>query len=249
MLQQNSKFESLNFDTHPTNGNYDTINVSVDFEKIVSGYAQAYAHELHRRNPLRYEASKLNEESLEFYFKYLIWIRLQCVHDSCTEFRRVRALMVPDWIAFILDKLGEAFYPKMGLHIVPTCPSEVEFLKCLKVEKALSLKDKAPKEISVLLFGDALDISTRLRAFRDDGVGMSDNAFPRSKEGDAEVMSTMLIDDYVKSIKEVTPIKTYVSAFLGLNMLGSHAWDALFRIRYDDIEYIRDRLIHEESLF
>lgn len=257
MIQQNSKFDALNFDTHPSAGSYDTITVGVDFEQIVSGYAQAYAHELHRRNPLRYEASSLTEQSLDFYFRYLLWLRLKSIHDNCKEFRLARALQVPDWIAFILDKLGEAFYPNMGLHIIPKEPEDEEVIKLLKTDKAdewslefTQRKASDPKlSRNKALFEDARLISDQLRMFKLDGVGMSDNALPRTKDGDQDVMSSMLIGDYVKSIKEVTPIKTYVSAFLGLNLLGETTWESLFRIRYDDIDYIRSRLISEESIF
>lgn len=241
-MYETSKFEALNFDTHPSNAGYEEVEVEVDTEKIIEGYGEAYAHELHRRNPLKFEASTIiNDKTLTWYFEYLVFLRLQSVNGVCKDFRLARSLMIPDWIAFVLDKLGKVYLTNMGLCIKPKVQNTVP-----KFESE-DQSEKVTKAADAMKF--AQQISVELRSFIADGVGMSDNALSRSEEGDVDVMSSILVNDYIHSIKEVTPIKTYVAAFLGLKLLGETKWEALFRIRYDDVNYIRSRILGEGSLF
>lgn len=94
-----------------------------------------------------------------------------------------------------------------------------------------------------------LDTSSRLRAFEVDGVSMHKDAFPRDKEGDQDMMTMAVIGDYVKSMSETPhPIQSYVSAFIGAKLEEEAAFKVLYRVRYDDVKFIRAMLLHEESL-
>ena len=59
-----------------------------------------------------------------------------------------------------------------------------------------------------------------------------------------------MIADYVRSLKAVTHVaSTYVTAFLGMRLKEEIAMSALYRIQYDDIEFIATALTTHRGLY
>ena len=94
-----------------------------------------------------------------------------------------------------------------------------------------------------------MEISSKIGAFEDD-LQIVKDAMPRSEEGNPDVMSTALIADYVRSINKVQHVaSTYVTAFMGLTLRKEAAMQVLYRVQYDDIEFIRSALISERRIY
>lgn len=222
---QGSEFQNLNFGTTPTTSEFDEIHVQIDSNVMIGDYATAYYRELSRRNPARLEATGLTEEDLLEYFCGILAIRVQSLNGQCKVWRQAKQLNVPSWIQFVISQIGVIRDVDRGLVITPTFEFDVN------IEKMLT-------------------ISSELGIFTSDGVVMHRDAFPRGMEGDVDVMSMALINGYIKSMSKLAhPIASYVSAFIGAKVVEEATFKMLYRIRYDDVRFIRDMLLHEEKVF
>lgn len=221
----NGTFESINFDTKPTTVQTETVEVTIDLGLMVNDYAKAYAAELQRRNPVRFDATGITVEDLESYFKGLIAMRVASVRGKFPEWRDAKALYIPAWIEFTMTSIGEVYDTDRGLRIIPSCTEKYDL-------------------------NAMMDISNKLRVFKADGVVLLRDAFPRTADGDSDTMSMAIINDYVCAMdKTAHPIASYVAAYLGFKIKEEAAFKMLYRVRYDDVEYIRTMLMSEEKLF
>lgn len=215
---------NLDYGTKPTNGKLEVIKVQIDPDVMINDFGKAYAAELHRRNPLRAEQTNLTEEELTEYFTQILALRVQFIHDQCRVWRQIKQLNIPTWIQFTISQVGRLIDYDFGLKVIPELNHKIDL-------------------------NFLLDVSTRLEAFKSDGVTMHKDAFPRSKDGDKDVMSMALIEGFVYSrTKDAHPIQSYVNAFLGLKLIEEQTFKILYRVRYDDIDFIRSMLMSEESI-
>lgn len=225
MLNNKEPFANFNFGTKPTSASFELISVEINPKMMLNDYAKAYVQEFHRRNPARAEAVGLTEEELYDYFVGLIAIRIESVNGGCKAWREAKQLLIPSWIEFTLSQIGEVVDVDRGLRFIPTLNHPVE------IDKLLTVSDK-------------------LRAFIPDGVSLHKDAFPRGTEGDPETMSMAIIGQYVYSqSKDAHPIASYVASFLGFKLMEEATFKMLYRVRYDDISFIKSMLLREESVF
>lgn len=218
-------FSTMNFGTKPTTSELETIAVEIDPKLMLHDYARAYAMEFYRRNPVRAEAVNITEEELAEYFTSLVALRVQCVQGKCKLWREAKALLIPAWVEFTLSQIGEVVDTDRGLRFIPTFEKDVDI--------------------------DAmLSTSNKLRSFIPDGVVLNKDALPRGIEGDYETMSMAIIGNYVNSqSKDSHPIASYVAAFLGFKLLEETSFKMLYRVRYDDVQFIKRSLLTEGAIF
>lgn len=221
----NASFSNLDFGTKVTTSGLEVIGVTINPDLIINDFAQAYANELYRRNPVRAQAIAITVEELQAYFTGLIAIRVESVYGSCKVWRQAKQLLIPAWIEFTLTQVGEVLDTDRGFRIMPKFEYEYD------LDAMLTTSDK-------------------LRAFISDGLVLLKDAFPRETTGCVETMSMAIIDAYVQSMdKESHPIASYVAAFLGFKLQEETAFKMLYRSRYDDIEFIRAMILREGSLY
>jgi hypothetical protein len=104
-------------------------------------------------------------------------------------------------------------------------------------------------EESEMTFEEAVEISNKIGAFEDD-LQIVYDAMPRSEMGNEDVMSTALIAGYVRSLKVVEHVSsTYVAAFLDMKLKQEVAFQALYRIQYDDLNFIATAFRSAKGLF
>lgn len=218
-------FQSLNFGTKPTSTSLESIDVTIDKDLILTDFASAYFKELVRRNPVRVDAVGITEDELSAYFTGIVTLRVECVNGVCKVWRQIKQLLIPAWIEFVITQIGEVIDVDRGLKIRPVISESYDL--------------------------DAMfETSDKLRAFITDGVVLNRDAFPREQTGDYETMSMAIINDYVQSqSKDSHPIASYVAAFLGFKLQEEAAFKMLYRVRYDDVEFIKSMLLREGSLF
>lgn len=218
-------FANLNFGTKPTSAALEEICVEIDPNMMLNDYAKAYVNEFHRRNPARAAAVNVTEQELQMYFTGLLLIRIETVNGNCKHWREAKQLLIPSWIEFTLSQIGEVVDVDRGLRILPTMQGHYDI-------EAL------------------LTVSEKLRYFTADGICLHRDAFPRDKAGDEETMTMAIIGQYVYSqSKDSHPIASYVASFLGFKLLEETTFKMLYRVRYDDIKFIRSMLLREESIF
>lgn len=234
----NDKFQtvygSLNFGTTVTTADYQNVEVVVDPMFMMGEYAEAIVHDLERRNPIRF-ASVEKQMSVAFegqtmievmtaYMCDLARIRIAMIHDNFKDVRTAKELAMTPYVQFAISLIGVVRDLDHGRKLVP----------CI-----------GDPDLSMTM-AQLLKVTEYLRVFESDGVVLLYDAFPRTKDGDQETMSYAIIDGYIKSIdRNSNPAKSYVAAFLGMKLRQESELKCLYSVRYDNVEYVRDRLIAE----
>lgn len=222
-----ASFESLDLGTpKPTSIPQEVVTVLLSTDNLIGDFAKAFVNETYRVNPLRAEQVKLTAEEVQQYAHYLMTKRIQIVNNDCPDFRKLKVLYIPSWIQYCLAMVGRLVRRDIGLMIVPEMETP-----------------------STMSFEEAVKISDRIGAFEDDLQVVKD-AMPRSIDGNEDVMSTALVADYVRAIKPVQHVaSTYVTAFLGMKLKQEMAFQALYRVQYDDFEYVASVLTSAKEIF
>lgn len=203
----------------------EVIDVTVEGSELLSSYAKAFVAEAHRVNPLKAEQVNLTQEELISYVTYLLAKRVECVHNECRDFRKLKVLYMPAYVQYVLSRVGEVTMRDIGLKFIPSFNGEVK-----------------------LTFEQAVEISEKVGSL--DDLQIVRDAMPRTIEGDPDVMSTMLISGFMRSLKPVKHVaSTYVSAFLKCQLERDCALSALFRVQYDDYKFILSALTSQKGLF
>lgn len=225
-MMNNEAFANLNFGTIPTTVKLDEVSINLDSSIILKQFAVAYAKDLARRQPVRAKEVNLTAEELYEYFQGLLKIRVDSIHGTCSVWRQAKALYMPCWIEFVLTQIGIVVDRERGLKLDP------KFEFTLDMEKMKETSER----LSSFMTGEG-------------AVVLVKDAFPRKEEGDMETMSMAIIGDYVCSMAKTShPIASYVAGFLGFTLEKETAFKMLYRVRYDDIEMLRELLIAEHSI-
>lgn len=203
----------------------DTITVEISSANMLGNYAKAFVREAYRVNENLAIRENLTEEELVSYANYLLYQRVLCVRDECHEFRRLKSLYIPSYLQHALAMVGEYYDREQAFKFVPTC------------------------EPSTLTYDQAKIISDKIGAFMDDMQILQD-AMPRDKTGDPDVMTTAIIADYVHSMKRVGHVSaTYVTALLGLKLRDEIMWKSHYRKVYDHLTFIENALFSYRGIF
>lgn len=220
-------FQTLDLGTGaPTSVRMEVVKVEVTAEDMVSDYARAFVREAYRVAPARAEQVKLLESEAIAYAKFLLVKRIECVEDNCKDWRRLKTLFIPVFLQYALRMIGKVVIRKRGLTLIP------------------DMTDR-----TTITLEEALAISEKIGAFEDD-LQLVQDAMPRDISGDVNVMSTALIAGYVRSMTEVQHVSdTYISAFLGMKLAEEQAFAVLYRVQYDDVDFIRTALTLNKRLF
>lgn len=225
---QNSNASFVNLDlgtTKPTTVPMETIDVVINGD-LISQYGTAFVSEARRVNPLKAEQVGLTAEEVDAYSRYLVTKRIESIHGTCDDFRKLKTLYIPVWIQYNLAMIGRVVMRDRGLTINPI--------------------DGEP---STMTFAEAIRISEKIGAFEDD-LQIVQDGMPRDPGGDKDVMSTALIADYVRSLTPVTHVaSTYVTAFMGMRLKEEAAMAVLYRVQYDDVQYIATALTSQRGLY
>lgn len=200
------------------------IQVVLQPEELLNDYSRNFVSEGERKHVLLAQTVQLTPEEVQEYARYLLYARVQQVHGELKNYRMMQLLFVPVWIEYTISNIGVLIIKELGLTFIPTM------------------------EASTMTYGEAKIISDKIRMF--DGVlQVTDHAFPNEREGDADLMTTAVIADYVRSTKELMhPVTTYLTAFLGMKIREENAFSVLYRIQYDDISYLQRALDSEREV-
>lgn len=222
----NEKFASIDLGTGlPTAVPMEIVEVVIQPKILIGDYAIAFLKECERTQPLRALTHGLTQEEIYDYCVFLLDARIKSVTSYVPQFSRLKVLAIPAFIQYCLENVGKVVRNDVGLTMIPVLD-----------------------ESKVITFEQALAISDKISSFEDTLVILKD-AMPRSPEGNQEVMSTALIAGYVRAQMKVSPVSSYVSAFLGLKLRKENDFQILYRVQYDDLEYIRMALTTQRGLF
>lgn len=202
------------------------IEVEVSTNDLIRDYGRAFVLEAKRRNPLEADRQELTEQELLDYCDFLLYQRVQQVNDQDVPWRQLKLLYIPSFVQYCLTLIGRLEIRDLGITLIPVFSGQ-------------------PK----LSLAEAKTISQKIAAFEDDLCVLQD-AMPREVTGNQDVMTTVLIAGYMRSMQKVTHLAaTYVSAFLNLKLKQETVFASLFRIQYDDLDYIASALATTRGIF
>ena len=210
----------------PTSIPMEKIEVGIGLSEMVSDYGKAFVKEAWRKNPLRMEQISLTPEEMTDYCDYLFTKRIESIQDSCADWRKLKNLYIPAYVQYAMSMIGKVTIRNRGIQLIPVDnhPSKMTF------DQALAISDK----IGMLL----------------DDLQIVKDAMPRSEDGNIDVMSTALIAGYVRSLGEVGHVSaTYVTAFMDMKLKQETAFQTLYRVQYDDVDFIQAALITQKGLY
>lgn len=222
MENTKGNFQGLDFGTgSPSPVKMEVVYVQVRVDTLFKDYVHAFIAEAHRRMPLTAELDgALTEEELLAYAEFLLTQRIKTIEMSCSLWRKLKVLWIPSFIQYVLSTVGEVILRQYGLKFLP------------KLEQP-----------SAMTFDEAAVISDKISAF-EEKLQMVRDAMPRGIEGDVDVMTCAIIDGYIRTREMVShPSATYVAAFLNATLEKELAFKSLYRIQYDDLEFIRSAMI------
>lgn len=216
--QGTDQFRNLDLGSGPPSSlPMEKVLVKISAENLLGEYARAFVAECHARCPLRAKEVKLKPDELMKYCEFLLQRRIAQVDGTITDLRRLKVLAIPAFIQYCLENVGVVRKTDVGLVMYPCYDAEV------------------------ITFDEAMVISDKIVTFEQEMTILLD-AMPRNHEGNPEVMSTALIADYVRGMGKVNPVSSYVAGFLGLKLVKENVYASLYRVVYDDIEFIRSAL-------
>lgn len=224
---ESTKFDSLELAvTKPTSIPMESVEVEISNENLFGDFGKSFVAEGYRVAPLTAQQVNLTQEEMTDYINYLTAKRIECIHDRCADYRKLKTLYIPSWIQYNLSMIGKVIIREFGLTLIPVMD-----------------------DVDLITFEDALVISNKIAAF-DGCLQIVQDAMPRSPYGDKDVMSTAMIAGYVRSISPVEHVaSTYVTAFMGMKLREEQAMSVLYRIQYDDVEFIRSALTLQKGLY
>lgn len=224
----NDKVSFANLDlgsAPPTYTKMDEIIVHLSAENLLGDYAKGFVREAWRVHPRRAEQVALTAAEVQEYAHYLLYQRVLYVRGECKDFRALKTLWIPSYLQHALSKVGEYVNRIKGFWFKPDC------------------------EPSTMTLDDARKVSNKIAAF-ENCLQVVRDAMPRGTDGDPEVMTTTLIANYVAAMDQLSHVSvSYLTAFLGLKVKQEIAMSSLYKVRYDDIEFIQCALTYEKGIY
>lgn len=227
MSQVAASFKTLDIGSAPsTTVPLEIVEVELGASSLLDDYVVAFVREARRVNPILAEQVQLDEQEVMEYANYLLTQRVRIVQNNCPDYRRLKSMYIPSYLQYVLSLIGEVIDRSYGLKMVPVL-----------------------REPSTATFEEMLIVSEKIGCF-ERFLQILQDAMPRSVEGDAEVMSTALIGGHVRSYKHgITPSSTYVTAVLDMKLRKEAMLSVLYRVQYDDVQFIIAALLTNKRLF
>lgn len=215
--------------TGPTPVKQEEIVVTINPSLMVDDFAVAIVREAERKAPLIFKEQPLDVDEMKQLCRAILALRVAYVRNYRVDWRRMKLINIPDFIQLSISMVGQVIIKESGIKLTP----DYDFAD--DSNKFIIPADGQPgfDMDKILAWSHKLDAYSEY-------LHMTRDAFPRSTDGNLDVMSTALINDYVRGLQRAThPADTYVSAFLGFTLKQEVTFQILYRINYDDIDYVK----------
>lgn len=202
--------------TEQTPGQFTDVEVKINATQMLQDFSNSFYLELSRANDRLVDRVQITAGEIMQYFTGILQLRIMDVQGG-NKFRKYESQMyMPAWIQFSISQIGQVIDTTYGLTFNPTMDFE---------------------ELDI---DTMLKTSSKLKYFRDAGVELLNRAFPRSIQGDANFMTLAVIKGKVASYKEgQSPLSMYLAAFLDSTIEEHMTLRGLYRIEYQDVEYVK----------
>lgn len=220
------QMQKLDFGSgHPTSVETEVIDVKINPDTMIGNFCEQWVNQSDIREPLRSEKLGLEPEELKEYIHFVLYQRILMVQGKAKQVGRLKNLYMPEFIAYVLHQIGRVDLRQYGLQLMPQM-DEPE-----------------------MTFEQAMEVSSKVEAAQS-WMKVTHATYPYDRTGDPDLMSTALIGSYMRSIMPVEhPVSTYLGAFLGLQLQKETVMSTLYRVQYDDIQFIRSAFMSQDMIF
>lgn len=205
----------LNDISEPSPSEFTNVEVKIDPTDLLQDFSSAFYYELFRTQDRLVDKVEITSEELNDYFLGILYLRILDVEKN-NKFKKFESqILMPAWISFAISQIGEVIDTDYGFKFVPT----MDFDKL---------------DIDALM-----KTASKLKYFQDAGVELLSRAFPRTTDGDPNFMTLAVIKGEVRSYhKDNDPLSIYLSAFLDSTIKEQNTLSSLYRISYQDVDYV-----------
>lgn len=206
----------------------EVIDVTINPKIVMDEFSESYYEAIQCKHADVLERMSLTKEDLKSYFRNLLYYRIAIIAGTskAKDWDLVSDLWIPSVIQYVLTCIGKVEDLERGLIFQPKC------------EEAYDLDQM-------------LEVSTKLSRLVGLGYALVNEAMPRSKHGDKDVMQCAILDNLlVVATRRVDhPSAAYVAATLGLEVEQKVIDGLLYRVHYDSITKIKNALFNEPNLW
>lgn len=187
----------------------------------MSSFNHAFVSELERKNPLLSDKLNLTEEELIKYETFLLVNRVDIVNQNCKIIRNLKYLAMPCFVERVMTDVGICKIRDRALIIYPKVSDELRS--------------------NLITLEEAIQISSKIESCIND-LAVVERAMPLAIEGNPEVMTLALIEDYVVGMGDYDdPLVQYITFALSC-MLEETEFNNLYYMRYDDVKTIESNI-------
>lgn len=193
---------------------HEKVVVEITNDNITRPYVRGFISEMYRMNAVHAKAVGLTEDELTDYINYIVSERCAFINGDYRARSRNKTMWIPDFVQYVIAMLGRVEKRELGLTLIPVYVGET-----ISQSEAQAISDKI--------------------ALLQDYMSVSRNSFPLDEAGDPEVMTTVLMSNTVVAMTPLShPVHQLVTSFLGMRLKEEAAHGLLYRVQYDDLEYL-----------
>lgn len=206
----------------------EVIDVTIDPTIVMDEFSESYYDAIMSKNGDVLDRINLTKEDLKVYFRNLLFYRVALIagKTQAKDWDLVSDLWIPSVIQYVLTCIGRVEDLEKGLIFQPKCDEKYDIAKMQEV-------------------------SAKLKHLVNLGYALVNEAMPRSKHGDKDVMQCAILNDLliVATRRVDHPSAAYVAATLGLKVEQTVIDSLLYRVHYDSISKIKNALLSEPGLW
>lgn len=201
------------------------VEVTVSVDRLTRDYCKAIVRHVCIEAEKVQAEVQLTEAEVQSYLSFLLTKRCQQIAGTCTDWGKLKSLWIPSYFQWILSCVGEYRDRQYAIDVIPVMDKPSD----LTLEEAFAISNK---------LGEFEHVLHLVRA-----------AMPTGTNGDQTVMSCVIIDNTIRSLRrDVHPGLTYVAAFANLQLRKETAFAALYRTQYDDLDTIAMQMSLKDCL-
>lgn len=201
------------------------VEVKVSVDRLTNDYAKAIVRHVSIEAEKVQAEVNLTEDEVIAYLAFLLTMRCAQIAGTCTIWGKLKNLWIPSYFQWILSCVGEYRDRQYAIDVVPV----MEEPSTMTLEQAFVISNK---------LGEFEHVLHLVRA-----------AMPTGTNGDQTVMSCVIIDNTIRSLRrDVHPALTYVAAFANMQLRKETAFAALYRTQYDDLDTIAMQMSLKDCL-
>lgn len=213
----------------PSMGELTEIEVMVSVDGLFKTFAANLAEQAFQRAPNEAKEVALTKDEIIEYADYLLSRRIDQVVHGKGGTGKLQDLWYPSFLVHCLQMIGRVVIRNRALLLLPT--------------KEVMIPDNA--DTFLMAKKISLKFETLNWALRTVKGG-----FPRSIEGNQDVMSVALVVDRVRTIQHVGHVAmTYIGAVMNFTLRKEIAVKLSHPIFYDDVKFLESALLYRSELY